>query len=115
MITGTGQRPVILHQAMVNKTTVLDGQTLADIAVQETGTVESLFELAEANGKSITDIPDAGEKLLPLAPSKGGGTWNKDVADYYRAKNIKPVTRLMVDEGDETLFEEGLYDEGLFE
>ena len=39
------------------KTKVKDGQTMADIAIQEFGSWEAVLAIAKANGISITDIP----------------------------------------------------------
>jgi len=37
-----------------------DGQTLADIAVQEFDSMEAAMELARVNGMGVTEIPGAG-------------------------------------------------------
>ena len=37
------------------QTTTRNNQTLLDIAVQECGTVEAAFEIAERNGLALTD------------------------------------------------------------
>jgi len=39
-------------------------QTLLDLAIMGTGTIESIFQIANANGKSITDIPVAGADYI---------------------------------------------------
>ena len=44
--------------------TVLHNQSLLDLALQHTGTIESIFELAVLNEKSITDDMLAGASLL---------------------------------------------------
>lgn len=98
---------------MENKVTALAGQTLADIAVQETGTLESIFDLAMANNGGITDIPLPGAKLVvPETTAKV-----REIANYYRARNIRPVTRIEVESGtvDQDLFEDGLFYPGLFD
>jgi hypothetical protein len=95
----------------MDKVTALEGQTLADIAIQETGTVEGLFELAMANAKSITDLPTAGEKLA--VPEDLPNV--REIADYYRARDIRPVTRIEEVVDNETLFDAGLFDPGLFD
>ena len=43
--------------------TVKDGQTLADIAVQEHGTWEAALDMAMENGVSLTDTLEAGRTL----------------------------------------------------
>jgi hypothetical protein len=45
------------------KVTVSYGQTWFDIAMQELGDIERVVELAQANGRSITDALEAGEVL----------------------------------------------------
>jgi hypothetical protein len=67
--------------------TVLSEQSLIDIAVQSTGSVESLFELALKNDSSVTEalVPGAGIEV-------GGASSNKQVTAYYKAKGLKPAT-----------------------
>ncbi|MFJ1492532.1 hypothetical protein [Capnocytophaga canis] len=70
---------------------ILHNQSLLDTCLQHTGTIESLFELALANDLSVTDDLTAGQVLsLPL--SEGDGTKDKDILNYYTAKNIQPAT-----------------------
>lgn len=71
------------------KVIVLHNQSLFDVALQHTGTIESLFELALANGISVTDDLTAG---TPLSLGEGQRVRNKDVLDYYTAKKIQPAT-----------------------
>jgi LysM repeat protein len=73
----------------MNKTTIIsNGQTLADIAVQEQGSVEAIFDIAVLNGlESITTNLITGQVLiLPSVPSI------KAIADYFRNKNIRVNT-----------------------
>ena len=44
--------------------TVLHNQSLLDLALQHTGTIESVFEFAEANTINITDDVQAGKTLV---------------------------------------------------
>ena len=44
--------------------TVLHNQSLLDLALQHTGTIESIFELAEANTLNISDDVVAGKTLV---------------------------------------------------
>lgn len=68
------------------KVTVLQGQSLLDIAVQSCGTAEADFLIASLNGLAVTDELKAGQVLeVPQAI-------NKRVADYYDNRNIKPAT-----------------------
>jgi len=43
--------------------TAKDGQTLFDIAVQAMGLVDGVFQIAELNDMSITDLPFNGQVL----------------------------------------------------
>jgi hypothetical protein len=48
----------------MNKVTVSYGQTWLDIALQELGDMERAIELAQLNGRAITDELQAGEELI---------------------------------------------------
>ena len=81
--------------------TALHNQSLLDLALQHTGTIESVFELAEANALTVTDVVQAGSPLtvLPL----GNGARNGDILAYYTAKNLQPATAFTKE--DEQVFE----------
>ena len=81
--------------------TVLHNQSLLDLALQHTGTIESIFELAVLNEKSITDDMVAG--VLLNIPPLSGGARNKDILAYYTAKNLQPATAFSKE--DEQVFE----------
>lgn len=68
--------------------TVLHNQSLLDLALQHTGTIESIFEFAEANALNITDDVVAGRTLVLSAET----FTNKDILVYYTAKNLQPAT-----------------------
>lgn len=68
--------------------TALHNQSLLDLALQHTGTIESVFELAEANALNITDDVQAG---APLYLGEGLGVRN-EILNYYTAKNLQPAT-----------------------
>ena len=68
--------------------TVLHNQSLLDLALQHTGTIESIFELAEANTLNISDDVVAGKTLVLPAEA----FTNKDILGYYTAKNLQPAT-----------------------
>jgi hypothetical protein len=68
--------------------TVLHNQSLLDLALQHTGTIESVFEFAEANTINITDDVQAGKTLVLPAEA----FTNKDILGYYTAKNLQPAT-----------------------
>ncbi len=68
--------------------TVKDGQTLADVAVQECGTWEAAVEIALENGVSLTEDVAAGTSLqLP-----DGVKENRVVASYCKAHGVSPAT-----------------------
>ena len=79
--------------------TVLHNQSLLDLALQHTGTIESVFELAEANALNITDDVVAGNTLVLPAEA----LINKDILAYYTAKNLQPATAFTKE--DEQVFE----------
>lgn len=49
---------------MASKVPIQAGQTLLDIALQEGGGLQAVFEIAALNGLSITDIVPAGQDVL---------------------------------------------------
>lgn len=65
---------------------VLEGQSLFDIAIQECGSVEAVFEIAGLNGLAITD------GLVPGSLINVTTGINKPVADYYARNKLKPAT-----------------------
>ena len=81
--------------------TALHNQSLLDLALQHTGTIESIFELAEANSLNITDEVQAGASLT--VPPLGKGARNADILAYYTAKNLQPATAFSKE--DEQVFE----------
>ena len=79
---------------------VLNGQSLFDIAIQAAGSVEAVFDIALANGISITDDLEPGTVLVVPA------VLNRQMAEYYRINNIRPATALSA--ADEMLLHEGI-------
>ena len=79
--------------------TVLHNQSLLDLALQHTGTIESIFEFAEANSLNITDDVVAGNTLVLSAET----FTNKDILSYYTAKKLQPATAFT--KADEQVFE----------
>lgn len=47
----------------MKQTTVSSGQSLIDVCLQELGTLDSLFDLADANGITITQLLTPGQVL----------------------------------------------------
>ena len=60
--------------------TALHNQSLLDLALQHTGTIESVFEFAEANAINITDDVQAGKTLVLPAET----FTNKDILGYLQ-------------------------------
>ena len=74
---------------------VLNNQSLWDIALQEYGTVEAVFELARANDMGVTDLLTAGQELVLPALEETHGRVSlpkPEVVGYYRKNKLHPVT-----------------------
>ncbi len=61
---------------------VTEGQSLIDVAIQEYGSVEALFDLADANGLAITDLLTPGQVLA--VPSSAAAV--PSLVSYFRAR-----------------------------
>ncbi len=72
------------------KVIVLNNQSLIDVAIQHTGTIENAFKIAVANGLSLTDDLEPGAQLIIPADVE----MNNDVVSYFSAKGIQPATGL---------------------
>lgn len=68
-------------------TIVKDGQTLADIAIQEYGSLDALADIAMINGMAMTEVPDAGT-VLQLADK----VYDRVMQDYCKVNNVSPAT-----------------------
>ena len=69
------------------KKMIKDGQTLADMAIQEFGSWEAMIAIARENNMSMTEVPDAGTELaMPDA------TWNRTMQNYCRDNDVSPAT-----------------------
>ena len=66
---------------------VKDGQTLADIAIQEYGALEAVVQLAFDNGMSVSDVPQTGASLRLHEK-----TYSRVMRDYCRTHNVQPAT-----------------------
>jgi len=64
----------------------LQNQSLLDIAIQDSGSVESTFLFALQNDISVTAALPTGKRL------KGCAVKNKDVLYHYSARKLKPAT-----------------------
>ena len=69
------------------KQMIKDGQTLADMAVQEYGSWEAIIAIARENGMSMTEVPVAGTALtMPDA------TWNRTMQNWCKDNDVSPAT-----------------------
>ncbi len=66
---------------------VKDGQTLADIAVQECGSLEALADIAVMNGLALTDVPAAGTVIR--LPDR---EYDRVMREYCAANGVSPAT-----------------------
>ena len=69
---------------------VLNNQSIWDIAIQEYGTVEAVFELAMANDMGVTDLLTAGQELI--LPEVDKKIIKPEVVAYYKRNSLHPVT-----------------------
>jgi len=83
-----------------NLITIVEGQTLFDIAIQVSGSAEAAFEMALINSIGITDELTPGMVLSPA------GIFNKQIASYYHDKQIKPATSIVTVNASES----GIFD-----
>jgi hypothetical protein len=70
--------------------TVSNNQSLLDISIQVYGSIAQAFDLALANGLSITSVLEPGQVL----ETPDLETENADIRDYYAANGIKPATAI---------------------
>lgn len=60
-----------------------NGQTIMDIALQEYGNMDAIFDIANANDIPVSDLPEVGTILaMPNIPRQSV------VVDYYSNNNI---------------------------
>lgn len=62
-------------------------QTLLDIAIQQAGSIEALFDIAEANGLSVTEDLVSGQQLIIF-----GSAISEKIKNYYSTKNLNPAS-----------------------
>ncbi|MCT2563943.1 hypothetical protein [Chryseobacterium herbae] len=70
------------------KNKVLHNQTLLDISIQNTGSVQNCFQIALANGISVTDALTTGSNLEGAKIA----VVDEDIQFYFKAKKIQPAT-----------------------
>ncbi len=74
------------QQQNANVITVLPGQNLIDAAMQYCGDADMLYQLAVANGLSITDTVAVGDKLLKIDAE------NSKLVSWWNGRKHKPAT-----------------------
>jgi hypothetical protein len=93
------------------KIIVIDRQTFLDVALQEYGNTQAVFDLVLSNGLNITDELEPGQELiLPNSDNT-----DNDVLNFYKARTIKPVTSRPTVTIESILFETGFIDIEIFE
>lgn len=70
------------------ESTVLHNQTILDISIQDTGNVENCFQIAVANGRSVSDELTSGMNFKGAEAPK----IDEDILTYFKAKKIHPAT-----------------------
>lgn len=83
------------------KITAADRQSLWDIALQTCGSIEAVFELAEANGLAVTDALAPGQ-VIEYSPDS---IRDKQAARYYANNRVIPSTAI---EEESTIMPEGV-------
>lgn len=74
--------------------TILHNQSLLDIAIQYTGDAQNAFLIAKENSLSVSAYLVPGfELVIPQ-----GMPFNRNILEYYQAKDIKPATGVEIDE-----------------
>ena len=68
------------------KATVLDRQSIFDLAIQELGIVEAAFAFSIENDLSLTENLEVGQELVVTDKE------NKAIANYYENRGLKPAT-----------------------
>lgn len=71
----------------MSKFIVLPNQTIFDIALQESGSIESVFEIMKTN--SLGSL-----LVVPLSELQTPSISNKKVNEYYLKHNIRPASTL---------------------
>lgn len=71
---------------------VRSNQSLLDIAVQEYGSAEAVFLLAEANGMQAAEVLSTAEEVY--RPDK---VVNKSMENYCKTNRVRPATNENVD------------------
>jgi hypothetical protein len=88
----------------------IKGQSVLDLALQETGQIDSLFEILTENNISVSSTISPGSIFYFKTPAE-----DIEILSFYKKRNIKPATVYPIESLLQTLFEAGLFETGLFE
>lgn len=80
----------------MSKVKVISNQSVFDLAIQVLGNIDAAFDLAFANGISVTSELVAGQELI--IPSSL--FTQLDVSNYYNARKKKIATHIKLVQGD---------------
>ena len=83
---------------------VMAGQSLSDIAVQEDGNIEAVFDWALKNGKSITEKLTPGETLVP----PNSTLKDKPLSEYFKGVQKKIATGITNQNHELIVADEGI-------
>lgn len=87
----------------MNKTATIEpGQSLLDIAIQHSGSIEAALAIAAANDLSVTDSAAAGNMVTVDL------VMNKSVVNQLAVLEIKPATGITAIETASTISDEGI-------
>lgn len=87
-----------------------NNQSLFDIAIQETGSIDTVMEIADANNVATTQLLEIGQDIVIPEELEG----NPELLKYYKRNGIRPATGKTISNG-ELLFEKGLFENDLFQ
>jgi hypothetical protein len=79
---------------MANETydiVILEGQTTLDIAIQEYGTLDAIWQIIDDNPSILTNINSQPVVGQILKIQKSSSLPNTDIRAYYRTNQIKVV------------------------
>lgn len=76
--------------------TVIANQSLLDLAIQENGNVDAVFDLAVANNISITEILSPGKEIIPVKSDYS----NFETANYFKGRSKKIATGLNFEDSE---------------
>lgn len=93
------------------KLTILAGQTLADIAMVQFGTVEAVLDIVALNAGFTINTELVPGQVINIPDNYTGTTESRRILAYYATKPFKPATGYaptyrITEEGDKRLTED---------